>query len=136
MKPLNVQLKDRYSRLKEIRESLWNLKIEAFPSEMIERLGIDFCRLDINTGATSPLVTPYFLPRISFPSCRDMKSDGLKDPMIEEGRDRDPAIKFNPSVTHRFFTACLCLAEINYGAELKSDLLSRTLAKESVNPNS
>ncbi|KAJ6114744.1 hypothetical protein N7486_000522 [Penicillium sp. IBT 16267x] len=131
MKPLYVQLKDRYARLKEIRESLWSLEIETLPSEMIEQLDIDFCPLDINTGATSDSVTPYFLPRVSFPSCRDLRSEGrLKDQMIDEGQDRDPRAAFESSVLNRFFPTCLELSQKYYAANLDWDLFHRILRKE------
>ncbi|KAJ5802693.1 uncharacterized protein N7503_005143 [Penicillium pulvis] len=65
MLPLYIQLIDRYGRLEDIRESLWNLRVEAVPSEMIERLSIDFCSLDVNAGTATAadMDTLYFLPR-------------------------------------------------------------------------
>ncbi|KAJ5536411.1 hypothetical protein N7513_009597 [Penicillium frequentans] len=101
MLPLYIQLNDRYGRLKDIRESLWNLGVEAFPPEMIERLSIDFCSLDVNTGTATDLDTLYFLPRLSFPNCRDFKSDGLEDPMISEGRNRDSGMEYDSSFINR-----------------------------------
>lgn len=138
MKTLHLQLEDRYSRLKEIRETLWNLESEALPSEMIERLGIDFYPLDVNTGATSDSVTPYFLPRVSFPSCRDLRADGelkdptkLKDAIIRQGRNRGPYADFEKScILHRFFPSCLVLAQTYYAVEQKGDLLHRVQSKE------
>lgn len=135
MKPLCVELKDRCGRLKEIRESLWNLEIEAFPLDIVERLSIDFCHLDIDTGATSDSITPYYLPRPSFPSCRDLEPDGLRDPIIDEGRNRDPDIKYDSSAHNRFFPTCLGLVEKFYGAKLQRDLMHRIMRKELVSPN-
>jgi hypothetical protein len=127
MKPLHLQLEDRYSRLKEIRESLWNLESEALPSEMIERVGIDFYPLDVNTGATSDLVTPYFLPRLSYPSCRDLRADGeLKDQIISEGQDRRPC----PDYRDKFTLSHLRLTHLYYAFEQKKDLLYRVLDKK------
>ncbi|KAJ5629500.1 hypothetical protein N7528_003157 [Penicillium herquei] len=49
---------------------------------MLEDLGIEFNPMDIHTGDTNPSVTRYFLPRVDFPSCRDVKGR-LEDPMWE-----------------------------------------------------
>ena len=84
MIPLSIQLEDRCRELVEIRRSLDNLEGESLTHQIIERLNIDFHHLDINTGATSDLVTPYFLPRASFPSGREM-SGTLEDLMLKEG---------------------------------------------------
>ncbi|KAI9037076.1 uncharacterized protein KD926_000862 [Aspergillus affinis] len=77
MMPLHLRLEERYHALDRIHESLWNLHGEVLTYERAEQISIDLHRLDINTGATSDSVTPYFLPRTSFPSCRGMS--GLED---------------------------------------------------------
>lgn len=130
MLPLYIQLNDRYGRLKDIRESLWNLGVEAFPPEMIERLSIDFCSLDVNTGTATDLDTLYFLPRLSFPNCRDFKSDGLEDPMISEGRNRDSGMEYDSSFINVWFPTCVRLTERFYATELKRNLYDRIMDKQ------
>lgn len=61
MIPLYLQLENGYRVLEEICESLWNLEGEVSTDEIIEGLRIDFYHLDTDTGATSDLVTPYFM---------------------------------------------------------------------------
>lgn len=112
MIPLYLQLENRYRDLEDIREFLWNLEGEVLTDQMIEHLSIDFHHLDIDTGATSDLVTPYFLPRASFPTCRDMTGD-LDDEMLAE-EDR-----------HHLFPAALLLTHDNYACEMRGDLERR-----------
>ncbi|OQE11630.1 hypothetical protein PENVUL_c002G06247 [Penicillium vulpinum] len=122
MVPLYLQLESRYRDLEEIRESLWNLDGEVLTYEMVEHLSIDFHHVDIDTGATSDSVTPYFLPRSSFPSCRDMSGD-LMDWMFDAGQDRATYGKaLNPPIIPRFFPAALQLTHENYACEMSEDL--------------
>lgn len=122
MVPLYIQLESRYRDLEEIRESLWNLDGEVLTCEMVEHLSINFHHLDIDTGATSDLVTPYFLPRSSFPSCRDMSGD-LKDWMLDAGQDRASyGERWNPPILPRFFPAALQLTHDSYACGMSRDL--------------
>lgn len=122
MVPLYLQLESRYHDLEEIRESLCNLDGEVLTYEMVEHLSINFHHLDIDTGATSDLVTPYFLPRSSFPSCRDMSGD-LKDCMFDAGQDRASyGERLNPPILPRFFPAALHLTHDNYACGMSRDL--------------
>lgn len=122
MVPLYLQLEGRYRDLLEICESLSNLDGQVLTYEMVEHLSIDFRHLDIDNGATSDLVTPYFLPRSSFPSCRDMGGD-LKDWMFEVGQDRASyGEKSNPRILQRFFPAALKLTHDAYACGMSRDL--------------
>lgn len=109
MIPLYLQLENRYRDLKVIRAFLWNLEGEVLTDQMIERLSIDFHHLDIDTGATSDLVTPYFLPRASFPSCRDMTGDLVDEMLTEEVSDYP-------------FPSSLTLTHDNYACEMREGL--------------
>lgn len=133
MIPLYLQLENRYRVLEEIRQSLWNLEGEVLTDQMIERLSIDFHHLDINTGATSDLVTPYFLPRTSFPSCREMSGD-LKDELLAQGQDKDSDVEEEGSMNFLtiFFPACLELTYRYYACGLREDLDRRIRNSEYV----
>ncbi|KAJ5097261.1 hypothetical protein N7456_007982 [Penicillium angulare] len=87
MNPLLVQLELRYSRLKEIRDSFPDLEGLPLNPQIMERLGIDFSPMDLDTGATSNSVTAYFLPRKSVPNCRDVRKK-IGDEMLEMGQQR------------------------------------------------
>lgn len=123
MIPLYLQLENRYSALEEIRESLWNLEGEVLTDRMLERLSTDFYDLDIDTGATSDLLTPYFLPQTSFPSCREMSGD-LKDRMLDEGQNRDGHDHGLP-IIKRLFPTAFIITFNNYAAEMREDLKKR-----------
>lgn len=126
MIPLYLQLENRYHDLERIREFLWNLEGEVLSNQMIRQLPIDFHHLDIDTGATSDLVTPYFLPRASFPSCREMTGD-MKDWMLAAGQDghRDGF-----SRTTWLFPSNLWLALLCYACEMNEDLERRIRRRE------
>lgn len=126
MIPLYFQLENRYHDLEQIRESLWNLEGEVLTDQMIGQLPIDFHHLDIDTGATSDPVTPYFLPRASFPSCREMTGE-MKDTMLGAGQDG------HRKGFHRntwLFPANLYLALRCYACEMNKDLDRRFIRKE------
>lgn len=123
MVPLYLQLESRYRDLEEIRESLSNLDGEVLTYEMVEHLRINFHHLDIDTGTTSDLVTPYFLPRSSFPSCRGMSRDLGMDWIFDAGQDRASyGQRLNPPVLSRFFLAALQLTHDNYSCGMSRDL--------------
>jgi hypothetical protein len=92
MRPLERQLEDRFSTLKDIHDKLTSLETEDIPQRMLQDLGIKFNLLDIDTGATHPSVMPCFLPRKDLPSCRDMKREidsvWINGRHIDEGTDR------------------------------------------------
>lgn len=129
MIPLCLQLEDRCRDLEDIRESLWNLEGKVLTYQMIEGLSIDFHHLDINTGATSDLVTPYFLPRASFPGCREMSGD-LEDEMLAAGQEASYGEEWNPPILRRFFPAALQLTHDNYACGMRRDLEKRILDSE------
>ncbi|PLB51022.1 hypothetical protein P170DRAFT_509069 [Aspergillus steynii IBT 23096] len=112
MLPLHLRLENRYQDLAEIRESLWNLNGEDLTDDMAKLLRINFHHLDIDTGATSESVTPYFLPRKSFPSCRDTSGD-LKDVLLDEGQ--------NPENGKLDIPTCLTLTLHNYACGMNSE---------------
>lgn len=70
--PLYLQLESRYLDLEEIRETLSNLDCEVLSYEIVEHPRINFHHLDIETGTTSDLVTPCFLPRSCKPALSEM----------------------------------------------------------------
>ncbi|KAJ6031226.1 hypothetical protein N7540_001958 [Penicillium herquei] len=78
--PLEYHLEIRCDRLNAMCNSLWALTTEDIPQEMLQDLGIEFNPMDIHTGDTNPSVTRHFLPRVDFPSCRDMNGR-FEDPM-------------------------------------------------------
>lgn len=88
---------------------------EVFTHSMMEQLSIDFHSIDIATGATSHLVTPYFLPRPSFPSCRGMTGD-LEDEMLAAGQAREEPMSY------RFFPAALQLTHDYYASGMSQAL--------------
>lgn len=89
---------------------------------MVENLSINFHHLDIDTGVISDLVTPCFLPRSSFPSCRDMSGD-LMDWMFDAGQDRARyGGSWNPPILSRFFPAALQLTHDAYACGMSGDL--------------
>lgn len=136
MRPLYAQLEDRYRQLKQLSESFLCLDGEVIPDEMRESLNIDFHHLDIHTGATSTSVTPYFLPRVSFPSCRDMKGD-LKDEVInlaqERSRTKSQWMRSYTLIEYIFPDGLEMTAD-NYAAHMSKDVESRYRYLESVNP--
>ena len=135
MRPLYAQLEDRYRQLKQLSESLLSLDGEIIPDEMRESLKIDFHHLDIHTGATSTSVTPYFLPRVSFPSCRDIKGD-LEDEIIKLGQERSTTksewMRCHPLVEY-FFPHGLKIMENTYAALMSNDVTYGYWILESVN---
>ncbi|KAH8426580.1 uncharacterized protein LDX57_004317 [Aspergillus melleus] len=127
MIPLHLRIEERYLALNKILGSLLNLRGEVITDEKAEQLSIDIHYLDIDTGATSDSVTPYFLPRTSFPSCRDMSGD-LHYMLLPQGQ--------NPSRDHRWrieqpkralilFPQCLMQAYFDYASEMDYDRLWR-----------
>lgn len=129
MIPVHLQLENRYRVLEEIRKSLWDFEGEVLTDQMIERLSIDFHHLDITTGATSDLVTPYFLPRLSFPSCREMNGD-LEDRIFAVGQDRTSDEATSMTILTRLFPEVLMLTHDDYACEMRSDLERRVLYSE------
>lgn len=129
MNPLYCQLYDRYEELSKTEESLERLTTEDIPDEMLETLGIDLYPMDIETGATSPSATSYFLPRHDFPSCRVMKGD-LEVCTLEMGNffdDKD--YKLWPLNERLFGTALEHMLSV-YTFQLSRNFSSRFLRLE------
>lgn len=90
MIPLDVQLKPRHKRLKQIYASCKALCNQTLTHQLLESVGIDVSSIDVDTGATCRSVIPCFLPRLSFPSCRDITPLGNEaiDEITDYGQSR------------------------------------------------
>lgn len=124
MIPLDVQLKLRHERLKQIYATCNALCNQSLTHQLLESVGIDISSMDVDPGATCRSVNPYFLPRLSFSSCRDITSLGNEaiDEIMDYGQSRRNRDERNLELLGRFFPRYLQLTYWNYSLEGKNDL--------------